>query len=87
MSHATIQNFIKELEASFNQHLKSKPKQNDTFDGAMKRIMWMKETVQRINEESALLISKHAADNENLKKEMQAISLLQTKKIMEQLKS
>lgn len=86
MPNTAIQNFESALKKSFNKHLKSKPAQEDSFEGAMKRITWMKETVQKVNEESALLIKEHAADNEDLKKEMQAISLEQTKKIMLQLK-
>lgn len=86
MSKNAIQNFESALKKSFNKYLKQKPAQDDSFDGAMKRILWMKDTVQKVNEESALLIKEHASDNEDLKKEMQAISLEQTKKIMLQLK-
>ena len=87
MSNTPVQDFEKELKQSFSKYLKQKPAQDDSFDGAMKRIIWMKDTVQKINEESAILIKKHAADNEGLKKEMQAISLEQTKAIMAQMKS
>ncbi len=87
MSSNTIQDFEKELMQSFKKYLKQKPAQDDSFDGAMKRIMWMKDTVQKINTESASLIKKHAADNNEHKKEMQAISLQHTKELMSQMKS
>lgn len=87
MSNTPLQDFESALKQSFDKYLKQKPKQDDSFDGAMKRIMWMKDTVQKVNEESVLLIKKHAGDNEDLKKEMQNISLAQTKTLMAQMKN
>lgn len=87
MSNSPIQDFEAELKISFDKYLKHKPAQDDSFDGAMKRIMWMKDTVQNINEESVILINKHAKEDDQLKKEMQTISLAATKKIMTQMKS
>lgn len=87
MSNTATQSFEQELKTAFNKYLKNKPKPDDSFDGAMKRIMWMKETVQKVNEESAILIKKHAGNDATLKKEMQAIALEQTKEIMAQMKN
>ena len=87
MRNTPLQDFETALKESFTKYLKQKPAQDDSFDGAMKRIMWMKDTVKKINDESAVLIKKHAAENEELKKVMQTISLEQTKKIMTEMKS
>lgn len=86
MPNTATQAFEQELKKAFNKYLKNKPKPDDSFDGAMKRIMWMKETAQKVNEESGILIKKHAGDDEGLKKEMQTISMEHTKKLMAQMK-